>query len=74
MAGSVTLDKPSPLARVELNPAQTIVAGFAAIILVGALLLSLPVLTTLVMLILLLLYLLELTISVMLMFLPSSLE
>ena len=45
MAGSVTLDKPSPLARVELNPAQTIVAGFAAIILVGALLLSLPVAT-----------------------------
>lgn len=45
MARAVALDKPSPLARLELNPAQTIVAGFAGIILVGALLLSLPVAT-----------------------------
>src|SRR3990172_8518219 len=45
MAGSVTLDKPSPLARLELTPAQTIVAGFAGVILVGGLLLSLPVAT-----------------------------
>lgn len=43
MARAVTLDKPSPLARLELNPAQTIVAGFVGIILVGALMLSLPV-------------------------------
>jgi len=43
MARAVTLEKPSPLARLELNPAQTIVAGFAGVILVGALLLSLPV-------------------------------
>src|SRR3972149_3988385 len=45
MARAVTLDKPSPLARLELNPAQTIIAGFAGIVLVGALLLSLPVAT-----------------------------
>ncbi|HLA25513.1 MAG TPA: TrkH family potassium uptake protein [bacterium] len=45
MARAVALDKPSPLARLELNPAQTIVAGFAGVILVGALLLSLPVAT-----------------------------
>jgi trk system potassium uptake protein TrkH len=35
----------SPLFRLSLNPAQTIVAGFAGIILVGALLLSLPAAT-----------------------------
>lgn len=42
MARAVTLDKPSPFLRRTLNPAQTIVAGFAGIILLGALLLSLP--------------------------------
>ncbi|HEY6101951.1 MAG TPA: TrkH family potassium uptake protein [bacterium] len=45
MARAVTLEKPSSLARLELNPAQTIVGGFAGVILVGALLLSLPVAT-----------------------------
>src|SRR3970040_2236485 len=45
MARAVTLEKPSPLARLELNPAQTIVAGFAGVILVGAVLLALPVAT-----------------------------
>src|SRR5574341_1369754 len=45
MARAVTLEKPSSLARLELNPAQTIVVGFAGVILVGALLLSLPVAT-----------------------------
>ena len=45
MARAVTFDKPSPLAWLELNPAQTIIAGFAGIVLVGALLLSLPVAT-----------------------------
>lgn len=45
MARAVTLEKPFSLARLELNPAQTIVAGFAGVILVGALLLSLPVAT-----------------------------
>ncbi|HLE78544.1 MAG TPA: TrkH family potassium uptake protein [bacterium] len=43
MARSVALDDRAPLARLELNPAQTIVAGFATIILVGAVLLSLPI-------------------------------
>lgn len=43
MARAVALDKPSPFTRLELNPAQTIIVGFAGIILVGALLLSLPV-------------------------------
>lgn len=42
MARALVLEKRSPLARLELNPAQTIIAGFAAIILAGALLLSLP--------------------------------
>ncbi len=45
MARAVALDRPSPFLRLELNPAQTIVAGFAGIILVGALLLSLPAAT-----------------------------
>jgi trk system potassium uptake protein TrkH len=43
MARSVALDDRAPLARVELNTAQTIVAGLATIILVGAALLSLPI-------------------------------
>ena len=43
MARALVLPKRSPVARLELNPAQTIVAGFAAIILSGAILLSLPV-------------------------------
>jgi trk system potassium uptake protein TrkH len=43
MARAVTLDQPSPFLRLQLNPAQTILVGFAGIILVGALLLSLPV-------------------------------
>ncbi len=43
MARAVVLERQSPLARFELNPSQTIIAGFAAIILAGALLLSLPV-------------------------------
>jgi len=42
MARALVLDKRSPLARPELNPSQTIIAGFAAIILGGALMLSLP--------------------------------
>jgi trk system potassium uptake protein TrkH len=42
MARPLVLEKRSPLARLELNPAQTIIAGFAAIILAGALVLSLP--------------------------------
>ncbi|HEU5297910.1 MAG TPA: TrkH family potassium uptake protein [bacterium] len=42
MARALVLEKRSPLARFELNPAQTIIAGFAAIILAGALVLSLP--------------------------------
>lgn len=45
MARAVTLDKPSPFLRLHLNPAQTIVAGFGGIILLGALLLSLPIAT-----------------------------
>lgn len=43
MARSVALGERPPLARLELNPAQTIIAGFATIILVGAVLLSLPI-------------------------------
>lgn len=43
MARSVALDDRAPLARLDLNPAQTIIAGFATIILVGAVLLSLPI-------------------------------
>jgi trk system potassium uptake protein TrkH len=43
MARTVALGDRAPLARFELNPAQTIVVGFAAIILAGALLLTLPV-------------------------------
>ncbi|MGH2348197.1 MAG: TrkH family potassium uptake protein [bacterium] len=43
MARIVALGDRAPLARFELNPAQTIVVGFAAIILAGALLLTLPV-------------------------------
>lgn len=42
MARALVLEKKSPLARHELSPAQTIIAGFAAVILAGALLLSLP--------------------------------
>lgn len=42
MAGALVLQKRSPLARLELNPAQTIIAGFAAIILAGGLVLSMP--------------------------------
>lgn len=42
MARALVLEKKSPLARLELSPAQTIIAGFAAVILAGALLLSLP--------------------------------
>ncbi len=42
MARALALDKHSPLARFELNPSQTIVVGFAAIILAGAILLSMP--------------------------------
>src|SRR3989454_757531 len=43
MARVLVLPKRSALARLELNPAQTIVLGFATIILGGAFLLSLPV-------------------------------
>jgi len=43
MARALVLEKRSPLARLELSPAQTIIAGFAAIIVAGAILLSLPV-------------------------------
>jgi trk system potassium uptake protein TrkH len=43
MARTVVLGDRAPLARFELNPAQTIVVGFAAIILAGALLLTLPI-------------------------------
>src|SRR3989449_7700504 len=39
----LVLPKRSALARLELNPAQTIVLGFATIILAGTFLLSLPV-------------------------------
>lgn len=46
MARSVALDERTPLARLELNPAQTIIAGFATIILAGAVLLSLPIAST----------------------------
>src|SRR3990172_6600427 len=42
MARALVLEKRSPLARFELNPAQTIIAGFAAIILAGGLVLSMP--------------------------------
>ncbi len=42
MARTVALRERAPLARLELNPAQTILAGFATIILAGAVLLSLP--------------------------------
>lgn len=42
MAGTLALARRSPLVRLELNPSQTIVAGFALIILAGAILLSLP--------------------------------
>ena len=43
MAPAVVLEKRSPLARYELNPAQTIIAGFAMIILAGTAVLSMPV-------------------------------
>src|SRR5256712_6631168 len=43
MARVLVLPKRSALARLELNPAQTIVLGFATIILGGTFLLSLPV-------------------------------
>jgi len=43
MAQASVLEKRSPFARLELTPAQTIIAGFAAIILAGALVLSLPI-------------------------------
>ncbi|HEV8352859.1 MAG TPA: TrkH family potassium uptake protein [bacterium] len=43
MARTVALGDRAPLARFELNPAQTIIVGFAAIILVGASLLTLPI-------------------------------
>src|SRR5256885_15530255 len=43
MSRVLVLPKRSALARLELNPAQTIVLGFATIILAGAFLLSLPV-------------------------------
>lgn len=42
MAGTLALARRSPLVRLELSPSQTIVAGFALIILAGAILLSLP--------------------------------
>lgn len=42
MARALVLEKRSPLARFELNPSQTIIAGFAVMILVGTLVLSLP--------------------------------
>src|SRR2546428_9167528 len=43
MARVLVLPKRSALVRLELNPAQTIVVGFATIVLAGAFLLSLPV-------------------------------
>src|SRR5437899_13099401 len=43
MARVLVLPKRSALVRFELNPAQTIVVGFATIVLAGAFLLSLPV-------------------------------
>src|SRR2546422_2300753 len=43
MSRVLVLPKRSALARLELNPAQTIVLGFATIILAGTFLLSLPV-------------------------------
>lgn len=43
MARALVLQKRSALTRLELNPSQTIVAGFALIILAGTVLLSLPV-------------------------------
>lgn len=43
MARVLVLPKRSALTRLELNPAQAIITGFAAIILAGAILLSLPV-------------------------------
>lgn len=43
MAGALVLQKRAPLARIELNPEQTIAVGFVAIILAGAVLLSLPI-------------------------------
>lgn len=43
MARSLVLEKQSALARFELNPSQTIITGFALIILSGAILLSLPI-------------------------------
>jgi len=42
MASTVILQKRSPLARFELNPSQTLIVGFAAIILAGGLVLSMP--------------------------------
>lgn len=42
MARTLVLQKRSPLARLELNPSQTIIAGFVLIILAGSVLLSLP--------------------------------
>jgi trk system potassium uptake protein TrkH len=42
MARALVLQKRSALTRLELNPSQTIVAGFALIILAGSVLLSLP--------------------------------
>ncbi|MBI2123126.1 MAG: hypothetical protein HYT96_03100 [Armatimonadetes bacterium] len=43
MARALVLQKRSALARLELNPSQTIIAGFALMILAGAVLLTLPV-------------------------------
>ncbi len=45
MARVLVLPKRSALARLELNPSQVILAGFAAIVLAGAVLLSLPIAT-----------------------------
>ncbi|HXF82827.1 MAG TPA: TrkH family potassium uptake protein [bacterium] len=42
MARAFVLEKRSPLARLELSPAQTIIAGFAAIIFAGGILLAMP--------------------------------
>ena len=42
MARALVLQKRSALTRLELNPSQTIIAGFALIILAGSVLLSLP--------------------------------
>ncbi|MDQ7844623.1 MAG: TrkH family potassium uptake protein [Armatimonadota bacterium] len=43
MAQATVLEKRSPFARLELTPSQAIIAGFAAIILAGGLVLTLPV-------------------------------